>query len=222
VEGSSSRQSPFRYLLFDLDGTLVDTTELILSCYRATLFKLVDNPPSDEEIKKGFGTPTRQQLWRLFPTLRDRVDELEDQWLQAYQRLHDDLVSPFPYTAEVLSELRRRGYPLGIVTSKRRVDVERVLPMFGLQSLLDVVVSVDDTDKHKPEPEPVLKGMEMMSARPEATLYVGDSIADLQAGRAAGVRVAAALWGPSPQGLLLGFNPDHALHSLHDLLELCP
>lgn len=219
---SFSNKAPLRYLLFDLDGTLVDTTELILSCYRTTIFKLVDNPPTDEEITKGFGTTTRDQLRRLFPKLQHRIAELDAMWLDAYHRLHDQLVKPFPETVEVLTELRKRGYPLGIVTSKVRSDVERVLPMFGLEGLLEVIVSVNDTTNHKPHPEPVLKGMELMSARPEKTLYVGDSISDMKAGREAGARVAAAMWGPCPKDLLLGFHPDYTLNSIRDLLILCP
>ncbi|MGI5836263.1 MAG: HAD family hydrolase [Chloroflexota bacterium] len=217
-----SNRLPLRYLLFDLDGTLVDTTELILNCYRAAIFDLVDSPPSDEEITKGFGTPTRDQLWRLFPSLRHRIDELEAMWKDAYQSLHDQLVKPFPDTVEVLKGLRERGYPLGIVTSKVRSDVERVLPMFDLEGLLDVVVSVDDTTKHKPHPEPVLKGMELMSAHPSETLYVGDSLSDMKAGREAGTRVAAAMWGPCPKKLLLDFGPDYTLSSIRDLLNICP
>lgn len=219
---SFSNRVSLRYLLFDLDGTLVDTTELILSCYRTTIFKLVDSPPSDEEITKGFGTSTRDQLWRLFPNLRHRIEELETMWLDAYRRLHDQLVKPFPETVQVLTELRKRGYPLGIVTSKARVDVERVLPMFDLEGLFDVIVSVDDTDNHKPHPEPIIKGMELMSARLDETLYVGDSLSDMKAGREAGARVAAAMWGPCPKSLLLDFGPDYTLASIHDLLYLCP
>jgi len=201
---------------------LIDTTELILSCYHASIFKLVDNPPTDEEIKKGFGRPTRDQLWRLFPSLRHRLDELETMWLETYRSLHDRLVKPFPGVADVLAELRGRGYPLGIVTSKVKSDVEKVLPMFGLGGLFDVVVSVDDTTNHKPHPEPVLKGMEMMSALPGETLYVGDSLSDMKAGREAGVRVGAAMWGPCPKDMLLDFGPDYLLETIRDLLDLCP
>lgn len=222
AEGNSSKQPSLRFLLFDLDGTLIDTTELILSCYRTSISKLVDDPPTDEEIKEGFGTPLQDQLWRLFPALRDRREELVAMWLQTYQDLHDRLVKPFPETAEVLAQLRRRGYPLGIVTSKGRSDADKALAMFGLDGLIDVLVCVDDTVNHKPHPEPILRGMELMSARPAETLYVGDSLSDMKAGREAGTRVAAAMWGPFSKELLLAFGPDHTLESIRDLLDLCP
>lgn len=221
-EGTCGGRDPLRCLLFDLDGTLIDTTELILSCYRASVHRLVDDPPTDEEILKGFGTPLPRQLWRLYPSLRDRVDEMVDLWRQAQAELHDRLVKPFPGSVEVLGELRRRGYPLGIVTSKERAAAKRGMAMFGLEPLVDTLVSLDDTSNHKPHPEPVLRALQLMSAQPESTLYVGDSQHDMKAGREAGVRVAAALWGPCDKGTLLGIGPDYILESIHSLLDLCP
>lgn len=209
-------------LLFDLDGTLVDTTELILSCYKTSVSKLVDNPPSDEEILKGFGTPLTEQLHRLFPTLRDRSDEILAMWRQAQEELHDRLIKPFPSTAEVLTELRRRGYPIGVVTSKERVAAERDMALYGLLQLADVVVCWDDTVKHKPHPEPILRGLELLGARAGESLYIGDSLHDMKAGRAAGLKVAAAMWGPFAKEPLLAYKPDYLLESIRDLLVVCP
>ena len=211
-----------KYLLFDLDGTLVDTTDLILNCYRASVSKLVENPPSDEEILKGFGTPLTQQLYRLFPTLRDRSEEILTLWRQAQEELHDKFIKPFPGTAEVLTELRRRGYPIGVVTSKERVAAERDLALYGLKELADVIVCWDDTENHKPHPEPILRGLELMGAPAGESLYIGDSLHDMKAGRAAGLQVAAAMWGPFAKDPLVAFKPDYLLKSIRDLLGLCP
>ena len=211
-----------RYLLFDLDGTLIDTTDLILSCYRNSVSTLVDHPPSDQEILKGFGTPLPSQLWRLYPTLRDRIDEVIELWRRAQDELHDKLIKPFPGTTEVLAELRRRGYPMGVVTSKEREMAERDMALYGLDRLVDVTVCSDDTNNHKPHPEPVLAGMERLGARAAQTLYVGDSLHDMKAGREAGAKVAAALWGPFAKEPLQQYRPDYLLRSISDLLELCP
>ena len=212
----------FRYLLFDLDGTLIDTTDLILNCYRTSVNTLVADPPTDAEILKGFGTPLPEQLGRLYPTLSHRLDDLVAMWRQAQDELHDRLIKPFPGTTEVLTELRGRGYPVGIVTSKERDAAQRDMALYGLQRLVDAVVYLDDTTNHKPHPEPVLRALELIDARPEETLYVGDSLHDMRAGRAAGVKVGAALWGPFAKEPLLAFGPDHLLNSIHDLLDLCP
>jgi pyrophosphatase PpaX len=212
----------FRHLLFDLDGTLVDTTDLILNTYRASVCKMVDNPPTDEEILRGFGTPLTQQLYRLFPALRDRIDEATDIWRQTQSELRDRLIKPFPGTSEVLIELRRRGYPLGIVTSKERVAAEQDLALYGLKELADVIVCWDDTPNHKPHPEPILRGLELMAASSAEALYVGDSLHDMKAGREAGVKVGAAMWGPFAKEPLLAYRPDYLFDSVRDLLDLCP
>lgn len=211
-----------RYLLFDLDGTLIDTTSLILTCYRVGVHPLVSDPPSDAEILKGFGTPLAQQLRRLYPALAGRLDEAELRWRQTQEEQHDTLVRPFAGTADVLAELKRRGYPIGIVTSKERRMAQRGLALHGLGPFIDVLVAVDDTVNHKPHPDPVLKGLERLSAPAGETLYVGDSVHDMRAGRAAGAKVAAALWGPFDKDTLRSFGPDYLLDSIRDLLDLCP
>ncbi len=210
-----------RYILFDLDGTLVDTTELILSTYRESLSKLVEVPPTEEEILMGFGTPLPQQLYRLFPTLRDRADEAIAMWRETQEKLRDRLIKPFPGTSDVLRELRRRGYPMGIVTSKERLQAERDMELYGLMDLVSVIVCWDDTPNHKPHPEPILRAMQLLVAQPAETLYVGDSLHDMKAGREAGTKVAAAMWGPFAKEPLLAFKPDYLLDSIQGLLEVC-
>jgi pyrophosphatase PpaX len=143
-------------------------------------------------------------------------------WRQTQNELHDSMIKPFPGTDEVLRELKRRGYPLGIVTSKERDAAELDIALYGLDPLVNVVVTWDDTANHKPHPEPIMRGLELMSATAEETLYVGDSLHDMKAGREAGVKVAAALWGPFAKEPLLAFKPDYLLESIRDLLDLLP
>jgi pyrophosphatase PpaX len=211
-----------KYLLFDLDGTLIDTTNLIFNCYKNSVNAFVDNPPDEAEILKGFGRPLADQLWRLYPTLRNRIDEMTLLWKEAQAELHDSLVKPFPGTSETLVEIKRRGYPMGIVTSKERPMAVRGMELNGLGNIMDVMVCVDDTSNHKPHPEPILRGIELMGAIPEETLYVGDSVHDMAAGRAAGVKVAAAMWGPFAKEPLREFGPDYLLPTIRQLLELFP
>ncbi|HEX2987956.1 MAG TPA: HAD-IA family hydrolase [Chloroflexota bacterium] len=211
-----------KYLLFDLDGTLIDTTDLIFNCYKSSVNRFVENPPDETEILKGFGRPLTDQLWRMYPTLRDRIDEMAELWRKAQSELHDSLIKSFPATSETLRELKKRGYPMGIVTSKERPMAVRGMGLNGLDNLMDVMVCVDDTSNHKPHPEPILKGIELLGAVPEETLYVGDSLHDMVAGRAAGVQVGAAMWGPFAKGPLVEFKPDFLLPKVTQLLEICP
>lgn len=133
---------------------------------------------------------------------------------------HDQLARPFERTGEVLSELRRRGYLISVVTSKTRELGLRGLKLFSLDSLIDSAVFLEDTDFHKPRPEPILAALDRLSQNAHNAVYVGDSRHDMVAARAAGVRSVAALWGPAPRAELESEKPDYIAESITDLLEI--
>ena len=133
---------------------------------------------------------------------------------------HDLLARPFARTGEVLSELRRRGYLISVVTSKSRELGLRGLRLFSLDQLIDSAVFLEDTTAHKPHPEPILTALQGLSEVAEAAAYVGDSRHDMVAARAAGVRSVAALWGPAPRIELQSEQPDFTAESITDLLAI--
>jgi pyrophosphatase PpaX len=133
---------------------------------------------------------------------------------------HDLLARPFARTGEVLSELRRRGYLISVVTSKSRELGLRGLRLFSLDRLIDSAVFLEDTTDHKPHPEPILAALRGLREVAHAAAYVGDSRHDMVAARAAGVRSVAALWGPTPRIELQSEQPDFAAESITDLLEI--
>ena len=133
---------------------------------------------------------------------------------------HDLLARPFERTGDVLSELRRRGYLISVVTSKSRELALRGLRLFSLDALIDSAVFLEDTDFHKPRPEPILVALQKLSETAQAAAYVGDSCHDIVAARAAGVRSVAALWGPAPRTELERERPDFVAESITDLLEI--
>src|SRR5512133_441444 len=188
-------------LLFDLDGTLVDTIELLLSSVRhAFAERAARRPgglaPSDAEWIAGIGTPLRAQLSAY---ARDDADlaALVDSY-RAYQREHHDrLTRCYDGIVDVVRALKARGHPTAIVTSKADDIAHRTLAHVGLAPLMDVVVGVDATTRHKPDPEPVLFALDRLGGySPTEALFVGDSPHDVRAGNAAGVATVAALWGP--------------------------
>ncbi|MCL4459577.1 MAG: HAD-IA family hydrolase [Chloroflexi bacterium] len=150
------------------------------------------------------------------------LDELIDAYTEFNLSHHDMLIRQFEGVREVLTELARRDYTLGVVTSKRRSLAERGLARCGLSGLLPLLVCLEDTTAHKPHPAPIQKAMAMLGVGPDHTLYVGDSIHDVMAGKAADVRTAAALWGPFPKESLESLAPDYLLESIYDLLTICP
>lgn len=209
-------------VLFDLDGTLADTVGLILRCYRHTMSAHRGGPLPDERWLATIGRPLRDQLLDFAEDEEEAAAMLET--YVAFQRtVHDDMVRPYPGAVEVLDELRGGGTRLGVVTSKRREMAERTLSCCGFLDRFDVLIGADDVSAGKPDPEPVLAALERLGdADPGRTLFVGDSPFDVIAGREAGVRTAAALWGPFPREVLEEAGPDYFVRTIAEIRTLSP
>jgi len=221
-----------RAILFDLDGTLLDSTDLILRCFQHSWETVCGFTHSREALIQTFGTPLRDAMRRLLLASAPRTgwrsaevdDDIIDRLLTEYRSYnvanHDSLARPFERTAEVLAGLRRRGYLISVVTSKGRELALRGIRLCSLDGLIDSAVFLEDTDLHKPNPEPILACLIRLSEPPHAAAYVGDSPHDMVAARRAGVRTVAALWGPSPRTELERERPDFTAESITDLLEI--
>lgn len=203
-----------RLILFDLDGTLIDTTELILASCRHTFERHCPGRcPSRDALIATFGRSLPAVL-REFASEYGAADpdELARAMLATYRihndAIHDDLIGRFDGVTDMLGSLRRDGYRLGVVTSKREEPARHGLRRDGLESLFDDAVFHDDTVRHKPHPEPLLLAARRAAAPPHTVVYVGDSIHDIVAGRAAGMRTIAAGWGPFARELLEREGPD--------------
>ncbi len=215
-------------VLFDLDGTLVDTIQLILAAHQHTLARYLRGPgPAEAAIIRNLGRPLRTSM-REYAEADGRADavDLAEQMVAAYREFqrehHDRLVKGYDGVRETLVTLRERGYTLGIVTSKGRAIAMVVIGDFGLEPLVDVMVFLEDTARHKPEPDPLLEAARRGGFEPARGLYVGDSIHDIAAGRAAGMKTAGALWGPFERTDLVAAGPDCLLASPEDLLAVLP
>jgi len=202
--------------LFDLDGTLIDSFELILRSYRHTLTVHRGVAPTDEVWIAGIGTPLRTQL-APFAEDADEVERMVATFRDYNFAHHDALVRPFPGIRDAVSALKTNGFRLGIVTSKARERTLKGLHSCGLDDLFSTIVAADDIDKHKPDPAPVLMALELLNADAERTVFIGDSRFDMAAGRDAGVRTAAALWGPFERSDLEPYGPDYWLTKPADI-----
>lgn len=208
-------------VLFDLDGTLADTVELILQCYRHTMRAHRGQPLPDERWLSTIGTPLRDQL-RDFADSDDEAHAMLETYERHQREIHDEYVRTFDGAVETVEELRKAGMLLGIVTSKRREMAVRTLDACGLAAHFEVVITASDVIAGKPDPEPVrraLDGLEVTEAG--SVLFVGDSPYDIRAGRNAGTRTAGALWGPYARSELEAAEPDHLLESVADVIGLC-
>jgi pyrophosphatase PpaX len=210
---------PIRTVLFDLDGTLIDSVRLILDSYHHTLAAHGLPPRTDDEWLAGVGTPLTAQFaaWGHDP---DTLQALIATYREYNLKHHDRMVTVYPGVVDVVRALKEEGVGTGLVTSKNRTGAVRGLTLVRLEALMDVLVCADEVENPKPHPEPVEKAVRLLDADPGATIYVGDSIHDMHSGRAAGVRTAAVLWGPFGRSHLEGAQPDYWLERPEDLLTL--
>jgi len=215
--------SDWRAVLFDLDGTLADTVPLILRCFRHTMKTHLGRELPDEVWVRQIGKPLRVSM-RDFASDADEAKRMVDTYLTFQRLVHDGMVRAFPGAPETVAALRARDVRLGVVTSKTREMTVRTLGCCGLNDAFEVVVTADDVDLGKPDPEPVLKALDQigLGERAEEVLFIGDSPHDFAAGRAAGVRTAAVPWGPFSRADLEAAEPDHWTDDWSGILTLRP
>lgn len=201
-------------VLFDLDGTIVDTNELIIASFQHVLDKH-KQPRTREQIIPYMGM-TLEQQFQAFSGWAD-VAELVTDYRSFNTMHHDTMVKGFPHVDEVISTLKEKGMKLGIVTTKIRPSTMRVLEMFDLLKYMDAIVTVQDVTYPKPHPEPVLTAIQQLNADPKRTLMVGDSPADIKSAQAAGALSAAVAWSLKGAEELKKYNPDYILEDMLDL-----
>ncbi|MFM9281054.1 pyrophosphatase PpaX [Paenibacillus jiagnxiensis] len=205
-------------ILFDLDGTIIDTNELIITSFLHVLKGKTLQPLTRELIIPHMGG-TMENQFQAFTGLADVTGLVGD--YRAYSMLHHDhMVKAFPNVLEVVKTLHEQGIKLGVVTTKIRPNTIRVLEMFDLISYMDSIITVDDVEHPKPHAEPVLKAIQELNADPAHTLMVGDSSFDILAAQAAGVQSAGVAWSLKGEETLRGYNPDFMLKDMTDLLDL--
>ncbi len=203
-------------VLFDLDGTLIDSGPIILASMRHASVTVLGREPDEELVRAAIGGPGLiAQMRDLDP---DRVDELVEVYRAHNEPLHDSLEA-FPDVLELLSRLKDESHRLGIVTAKRLRTVALALDRFPvLRETTEVVIGAEDTERHKPDPAPILEALRRLGADQEEAAYVGDSPFDIRAAKAAGVLAVAVGWGGiHPDERLLYEEPDALVHSAEEL-----
>jgi pyrophosphatase PpaX len=207
----------FRAVLFDLDGTLIDSVPLIVASMQHA-FAGRERAPTVKEWVALIGTPLEAMIRRWgedeadVALLRERYKE--HQWAH-----HDSMVHAFPGVPEVLDALSARGVRMAVVTSKLEPSARRSLEFLGLSRHFEAVVGLESTVRHKPDPEPVRHALVRLEAVPGEAVFVGDSPHDVRAGNAAGVATVATLWGPFDRDELAVARPTTFASSPGELLE---
>ncbi len=204
-------------VLFDLDGTLIDTLGLIRESMRYATATVLGAPLPDDVLMRNVGVPLAVQM-REFS--EEHADELLAVYREHNDRVHDLLVREYPGVELALDELVEAGLRLGVVTSKLHRVAERGLDRFSLGRFFEVLVGSDDVDIHKPEPFPLLYAAEQMGVDPRRCAYVGDSPHDMAAARAAGMVAIAATWGVSSPERLRAAEAQYEAHSMAEVVAI--
>ena len=207
--------SPPSAILFDLDGTLVDTVPFILAAVRHT-FEGYGAGPTDAEWIAGIGTPLRAQLGS-FARRPDDVELLFQRYRAFWLENHDRMTRCFPGARETVLRLRAAGHPIGIVTAKIEAGAQRTLRHVDLLGHVDAIVGADSCARSKPDPMPVHLALERLGRTPAEAVFVGDSPHDVAAGNAAGALTVAALWGACDRECLARADPAHYLDEISAL-----
>ncbi|GGE81605.1 pyrophosphatase PpaX [Priestia taiwanensis] len=204
-------------LLFDLDGTLINTNELIMQSFLHTLETYYPGKYKREDVVPFFGEP----LYGSFANIdSEKADELVACYRKHNIEHHDELVEEFETVYETIKTLHEQGYKLGIVTTKAQPVVDMGMKLARLHHFFEVVVTIGDVENAKPHPEPVEKALTLLHAKPEETIMVGDNHHDIVSGQRAGTKTAAVAWTVKGREYLEAYNPDYMLEKMSDLLQI--
>jgi pyrophosphatase PpaX len=204
-------------LLFDLDGTLIDTNELIITTYLHTLEKYFPSTYSREDVLPFLG-PTLHEAFGSIDA--DRVEELITEYRAFNIAKHDELVKGFPNVTETIQTLKERGYKLGIVTTKRLDVTLKGLRLMNLEQYFEVIVAYEHVTKTKPDPEPIYKALEQLGSTASEAMMVGDNYHDILAGKNAGTLTAGVAWSIKGREYVASYEPDYMLEDMKDLLTV--
>lgn len=207
-------------VLFDFDGTIMDTNTVILQSWQHTFRAVEGKERPLDEIIETFGEPLYVTMERLLPQIPT------EEGVKIYRSYNYEkfleLIEVFPGILELLQELKNRGYKTGIVTSRLWYSTEIGLNKYGMQQYFDAIVTCDDTDKHKPDPEPVNIALKRLGSKPEEAIMIGDSMFDIICAKNAGVKAALVGWAlaVSDEDKYGENAPDYILETAEDLLNI--
>lgn len=204
-------------VLFDLDGTLIDTNELIISSFLHTMETYFPGQYEREDVLPFLGPSLKDTFEKLAP-------EGYENMIKTYRTYnlanHDLLVKSFEGVYETVRTLKENGFQLGIVTTKLSDVVQMGLKLTGLDEFFEVIVALDHVEKAKPDPEPLLKALDLLDSSPDRAIMVGDNHHDILGGKNAGTKTAAVAWSIKGRAHLEQYHPDYMLEKMADILPI--
>lgn len=207
----------FDALLFDFDGTLLNTNDLIIETFAHVIEPKFPGRYKREDYVRFIGPTLTESFMEVDPT---NVEALLAEYRTWNAEQHDALATEFPDVKEVLHHLKEQGIQLAVVSTKRADALHRGLRLLGITDVFDTIISMDDVTNAKPDPEPVELALSRLGVSKERALMIGDNSHDIEGAHNAGVRAAGVAWSYKGEAFLNQFNPDYMLHTMRDLYAI--
>ena len=207
----------YKALLFDFDGTLLNTNELIIESFLHVLGESFPGKYNREQVLPFLGPPLVETFNGIDPKLTETLTDSYRKW---NLEQHDQMVEPFDGVVETLHQLKKDGYKMAIVSTKRQEMIERGLRLMECEALFDTIVGFEDVTYTKPHPEPIQIALQRIGANEEDALMIGDNFHDIVGGQRAGVDTAAVAWSIKGEAFLAAYNPTYMLHQITELLDI--
>lgn len=207
----------WRWVLFDLDGTLANTIPLIIASYDHATRRILGRGTDPIEARSWIGETLRHTFHTRYP---DHAEALIDAYVEFNLRELSTLIESYPGMTTLIAELSAAGVGLGVATSKRRHAAELTLTHVSLAGAIPVTVAMDDTDVHKPDPTPLLLALERIGGVATDAVYIGDAVVDVRAAQAAGMASIAVTWGAGEVADLVAASPTAVVHTVDELRAL--
>ena len=210
----------FKTYLFDVDGTLIDTAELIYQSFKFSCKKFANIDIDREKVMAHIGLPFKPQLDLYIGEHSDEeVEEIFSEHIAYQKEIAPKYLKLFPVVKETIQKLIESNKKVAIVTSRKRSTLIPYLTATGINSLFDSIVTPEDTELHKPHPEPIIKALQLLDSSQESAIYIGDSVFDIEAGHRAGIKTAFVSWSNIHHSQC-HISPDFVIESMNELLPL--
>ena len=209
-----SRTPRWPVAVFDLDGTLVDTIGLIVASYQHAFQTVLGRQEDEVLIRSWIGQPLARTFRSVSP---EHADQLGATYLEWNQANTGRLLRRYAGVETMMAALAEAGVGVAVATSKLKGPAQTAVRLAGLAGVVDILVTLEDTDRHKPDPQPLLHALERLGAQPDQAVYVGDAVVDVQAARNAGMAAIGVTWGAGERDSVVAARPDVVADTVDEL-----
>ena len=203
--------------LFDVDGTLIDSTSAVVACMKQTALDMGGEVTDEVELKASFGKGLMNTLKPWVP--EGKVDEAIEQYMHNFHHIVGNNITLYEGVIELLYELHSRGIPMGVVTGNKHSEMDGIFEQLPLKKYFKAVICADSIPFQKPSPEPVLECLRLLQRPVEGAVFIGDSEHDIRSGRLAGVSTIAVKGGSSPEERLISAEPEFVIDQISEVLQ---